>query len=139
MPLNPSNYDSALISMGIQMIIPSLTRFGSMSPVWARLEVLVVALGQVEELVGLTDQPMRSLDELRVESVGAWFLRARLRVSVFLSVHTVSVGESVCSLMLLLFVSTGKSGADLPQVSFTVGGPRLGSARRLRGFGSTGD
>ena len=40
-----------------------------MSPVWARLEVLVVALGQVEELVGLTDQPMRSLDELRVESV----------------------------------------------------------------------
>jgi len=70
MPLNLSDYDPALISMGIQMIFPSLTRFVSMSPEWARLEAPVVALGRVGGFEDLTEQLIRSLGKLRAESVG---------------------------------------------------------------------
>ena len=65
-----SDYDPALISMGMLMIFPSLTKFFSehLSPTWARLELLVKDFGQVKGIAILTEQLMKCLSEAR-ESV----------------------------------------------------------------------
>jgi len=72
MPLQLSDYDPVLLSMGMLMIFPSLAKFHSIFPSggWVRLQALVVAMGEVEIVANLTEQLMRSLDKVRVESVG---------------------------------------------------------------------
>ena len=63
-----SDYDPALIAMGMLMIFPSLTEFVTRSPAWGRLEVLVMGLKQVGGLTALTKNFMACLNEVR-ESV----------------------------------------------------------------------
>ena len=65
LPLKLSDYDPGLISIGMLMIFPSLTKFVSESSTWARLEVLVKDLGQVSQLAGLTEKFIGFLNDIR--------------------------------------------------------------------------
>jgi len=62
MPLELYDYDLALIPMGMLTMFPSLTKFVSKSPVWARLERLVKILEHMEQLEVLTVALMKCLD-----------------------------------------------------------------------------
>ena len=62
MPLELSDYDIALIPMGMLMMFPSLTKFVSKSHGWARVERLVKTLEQIGRLEVLTVALMRCLD-----------------------------------------------------------------------------
>jgi len=68
MPLELSDYNLALFSMGMLMIFPSLDMFVSRSPPWIQLEALVNSIRQTEGFI-LSEQFMSFLDEVR-ESVG---------------------------------------------------------------------
>lgn len=60
-----ADHDHTLISIGILMIFPSLARFVSSSPVWAKTEVTVRALGQIGgSLAVMTENFMRVLDQI---------------------------------------------------------------------------
>ena len=59
-----ADYDPELISMGMLMIFPSLTKFVTRSPAWGRLETLVKGLRQVEGLATLTEKFMTRLNEV---------------------------------------------------------------------------
>ena len=91
MQLQLFDYDPALISMGMLMLFPSLTKFVSvhLSPTWTRLESLVKVLGQMNGLAILTEQLMKCLSEAR-ESVDDW---APTRSSVSPRLFFGSTGE----------------------------------------------
>jgi hypothetical protein len=79
-----SDYDPGLISMGMLMIFPSLTKFVTRSPTWTQLEVLVKALGQVGGVVTVTEGLMECLNGVR-ESVENGVVPVRSAVSFCLS------------------------------------------------------
>jgi hypothetical protein len=60
-----SDYDPGLISMGMLMIFPSLTKFVTTSSAWARLEYLVNALRPARGLAVMTEKFMGCLNEVR--------------------------------------------------------------------------
>ena len=72
MPLELSEYDPALLSMGMLMIFPSLAQFYSPRSrgAWAQLQSLVVLLGKIKAAATVMEQLMLSLDKMRVDSVG---------------------------------------------------------------------
>jgi len=69
LPLDLSDCNPALFSMGMLMIFPSLTKLASYSPEWVQLEVLVKAMRHDRECEVATEELMRSLSEA-MESVG---------------------------------------------------------------------
>ena len=94
-----SDYDPALISMGMLMIFPSLTTFVTRSPAWGRLEVLVNGLRQVEGLAALTEKFMMCLNVGELVENG---VTVRSIVSSHLSFGlAVSMDGWACSLTLL--------------------------------------
>ena len=70
MRLELPDYDPILISMGMLMIFPSLTKFVSvqLSPAWFLLEMLMKVMAQIGEVSIVTEQLMRCLGAAR-ESV----------------------------------------------------------------------
>ena len=66
MCLELADCDLMLISIGMLMIFPSLVKFCTMSPAWAKMEMMVKALGQIGERVTVvTENFMRTLSEVR--------------------------------------------------------------------------
>jgi len=60
------DYGPVLISIGMLMIFPSLVKFSTRSPAWAKVEVMVMALGQAgEQVTVMTENFMRVLSEVR--------------------------------------------------------------------------
>lgn len=70
MTLGLSKDPPLIISMGMLMIFPSLVKFVTRSPVWARLELTVVTLGQAgERLTAMTENFVKTLIEARKHAV----------------------------------------------------------------------
>ena len=65
LPLMLSDYDPALISMGMLMIFPSLNMFVSSYSQWIWLGTLVKAMGETEGFGFVTEELMRSLSEVK--------------------------------------------------------------------------
>ena len=57
--------DPGLISIGMLMIFPSLTKFGTRSPAWGRLELLVNTLRQTEGTAHLTEKLVMYISRAR--------------------------------------------------------------------------
>jgi len=65
----PESADDALISIGMFMIFPSLVKFSTRSPAWAKVEVTVKALRQIgEQGTIMTETIMRNLNEAREQA-----------------------------------------------------------------------
>ena len=61
--------DPMLISIGMLMIFPSLVKFSTMSPAWAKVESMMRALGQIrEQITAVTENLMRILNEVREQA-----------------------------------------------------------------------
>ena len=77
------DYDPVFISIGMLMIFPSLVRFGTRSPAWAKLGVTVKAFGLVgEQMKELTENFMRILNEAEEQAENG--TPTRSAVSTFL-------------------------------------------------------
>jgi len=94
MRLELSDYDPALISIGLLMIFPSLTEFVSDVPLWARLGVLVEVMGQDSELGVLTERFMGLLNDVR-ESTENGLPTAYSTVSFRFSPYSTCEGERI--------------------------------------------
>jgi hypothetical protein len=61
-----ADYDPMLVSIGMLMIFPSLVKFSTRSPAWAKMEMMVKAMGKVgEPLTTMTENLMETLNEVR--------------------------------------------------------------------------
>lgn len=69
MPLELAEHDFVLVSMGMFMIFPSLVKFSSRSPVWAKLELMVMAFGRVGgQITAVTESFIKVLKEAREQA-----------------------------------------------------------------------
>jgi len=64
-----ADYDPVLISIGMLMIFPSLVKFSTISPAWAKVEVMLKIFGQIgEQMTVMTENFMRILNEEREQA-----------------------------------------------------------------------
>jgi len=69
MYLRLDDHDPAIIAIGMLMIFPSLVRFNTRSPIWAKVGLMVRALGQVREMLAvITEGLMKVLSQVREQA-----------------------------------------------------------------------
>jgi hypothetical protein len=98
MPLRLTDNSTMIISIGMVMIFPSLTKIVSMFPNWTQLEVTMRALGQLEGTPAMTENFMRCIKEVREAAENG--VPARSAVSSCLSPGLVGKCGFACLLIL---------------------------------------
>ena len=93
-----STEDIAVLSIGLLMIFPSLTKVVSTYPDWTQLEVMMKALGLLEGTQAMTENFMRCVKEVREAAENG--VLARSAVSSCLSPGLVGECGSACLLIL---------------------------------------